>query len=232
MKIQSTLITLLSLLSLTLASSAQTENYIRTKAERDAMSPQEILASIKAGNERFLEGVARPRSFRQEQLATKGGQHPGAVVLSCIDSRAPAEVVFDKGIGEIFNARVAGNVANPDIVGSIEFACANAGAKVVLVIGHSRCGAVNAAIDGVQGGQLTVLLDRVHPAVEASKHQHPGPYASSNESFAQLVTRQNVELTIDQIRRISPTLQELEKKGQIIFQGAVYDLATGAVTFL
>jgi len=196
------------------------------------MSPTEILNSIKAGNHRFVEGDLKPRNFRQEQMATKGGQHPGAVVLSCIDSRAPAEIIFDKGIGEIFNARVAGNVANPDIVGSIEFSCGVAGAKVVLVVGHTRCGAVNSAIDNIQGNNLTILLDRIHPAVEAAKADIEGPYSSSNEEYAHEVTRQNVLLTVQKIRRISPMLQDLEKKGEIIFQGALYDVSTGTVEFI
>ena len=211
---------------------ADSSSYIRTQAERDAMSPQEVLQSFKEGNKRFLTGTQRERDFRKEQMATKGGQHPGSVLLSCIDSRAPAEVLFDKGIGEMFNARLAGNVANPDIVGSMEFTCAVAGAKLILVLGHSSCGAVHGAIDNVELGNLTGLLDRIHPAVVATKEDHAGPYESSNTEFVDAVTKKNVQLTVEKIRRLSPLLREMEENGKIMIVGGVYNLATGEVEFL
>lgn len=211
---------------------ADSSSYIRTEAERDALTPQQVLQSFKDGNERFLSGTQRERDFRKEQMATKGGQHPASVLLSCIDSRAPAEVVFDKGIGEMFNARLAGNVANPDIVGSMEFACAAAGAKLILVVGHSSCGAVHGAIDNVELGNLTGLLDRIHPAVVATKEEHSGPYESSNTAFAEAVTETNVEMTVEKIRRLSPLLREMEENGEIMIVGAIYNLDTGKVDFL
>ncbi len=224
---------LLATILLSSVATAQTTYPIRTRAERDALTPAQVLQSIKDGNDRFVNGAQRPRNFRQEQLATKGGQHPAAVLLSCIDSRAPVEVVFDKGIGEVFNARVAGNVANPDILGSMEFACAVAGSKVVLVLGHSRCGAINGAIDNVEMGNLTGLLDRIRPAVEEVHEEHPKEEVkSSNATFAEAVTRKNVELTVEKIRRLSPLLRDMEKKGQILIQGAIYDVSTGKVEFL
>lgn len=219
------------LLLSTFTASAETTDYIRSKAERDAMSPTQVLQSLKDGNKRFLSGTQKERDFRAEQMATKGGQHPSAVLLSCIDSRAPAEVIFDKGIGEIFNARLAGNVANPDIIGSMEFACAAAGAKVVLVVGHTSCGAVHGAIDNVELGNLTGLLERVHPAIEATKAAHEGPYESQNSSFAAAVTEKNVELTVAKIRRLSPTLRKMEEKGEIMIVGSIYDISTGKVKF-
>jgi carbonic anhydrase len=211
---------------------ADTSSYIRTKAERDAMTPQQVLQSLKDGNKRFLAGSQLERDFRKEQMATKGGQHPGSVLLSCIDSRAPAEVLFDKGIGEMFNCRLAGNVANPDIVGSMEFTCAVAGAKLVLVLGHTSCGAVNGAIDNVELGNLTGLLDRIHPAVVEAKEDHAGPYESSNTSFADAVIKTNVELTVEKIRRLSPLLREMEENGDIMIVGGIYDVSTGEVEFL
>lgn len=224
---------LLATLLLTSTGFAQTGYPIRTKAERDALTPAQVLQSIKDGNERFVTGQQRPRNFRQEQLATKGGQHPAAVLLSCIDSRAPAEVVFDKGIGEIFNARVAGNVANPDILGSIEFACAAAGSKLVLVLGHSSCGAIHGAIDNVEMGNLTGLLERIRPAIQEVHEEHPKEEVkSSNATFAEAVTHKNVKLTVEKIRRLSPLLREMEQKGQILIQGAIYDIRTGKVEFL
>jgi carbonic anhydrase len=226
------LASVIGLLFLALPGLAEPSKYIRSQAERDAMTPNQVLDSIKAGNQRFVKGELTPRNFRNEQMATKGGQHPSAVILSCIDSRAPAEIIFDKGIGEIFNARIAGNVANFDILGSMEFACAVAGAKVVMVVGHTRCGAVNGAIDDVELGNLTGLLQRIHPAVDACKTHQPGPYKASNEEFQKAVTRKNVQLTVEKIRRDSPTLRELEKKGQIVIQGTLYNVATGEVEFL
>ncbi|MBI3930240.1 MAG: carbonic anhydrase [Armatimonadetes bacterium] len=220
------------LLLFALPSSADQDTYVRTREQRDAMTPQQVVQSLKAGNQRFLEGKAGRRNFLAEQRATASGQHPSAVVLSCIDSRAPAEILFDKGIGEIFNARIAGNVANPDLVGSMEFACAVAGAKVVLVLGHTGCGAVNGAIDHVELGNLTGLLERIYPAVQAASARLSGPYSSDNSDFVRAVTRQNVELTIAKIRRISPLLREMEEKGTIAIQGAIYNLDTGRIEFL
>lgn len=230
MKIPKPLLLATLVFSLGLCSLAD-DFYVRTRAERDAMTPQEVVQSIQAGNERFVSGQRRERDFLREQQATATGQHPSAVILACIDSRAPAEMIFDKGIGEIFNARIAGNVLNPDLAGSLEFACAAAGAKAIVVMGHSGCGAVAGAIDGVELGNLTGLLARIQPAVEAVADV-PGPRESSNQEFFEAVTRKNVELTVAEIRSTSPLLRDMEEKGDIVIVGALHDLHTGKVEFL
>lgn len=213
-------------------SPTDSSNDIRSRAERDALTPDQVLSSFRDGNQRFLTGTQKVRNFRAEQLATKGGQHPASVILSCMDSRAPAEVIFDKGIGEMFNARVAGNVANPDMLGSMEYACAAAGAKLILVLGHSRCGAVQGAIDNVEMGSLTGLLERIRPAVEETRVEHGAPHESSNPEFVEAVTRKNVELTVEKIRRLSPLLRSMEENGEIMIVGGIYNVQTGKVEFL
>jgi carbonic anhydrase len=151
------------------------------KERRDKMTPDEILAKLKRGNRNFSKGLMTARNYRNEQKTTAKGQFPAAVILSCIDSRAPAEVIMDLGIGDIFNARVAGNIANEDILGSMEFACKLAGAKVVLVMGHSACGAIKGAIDNAELGNLTGLLAKIKPAVKATKFK--GEQSSKNAAF-------------------------------------------------
>jgi carbonic anhydrase len=201
-----------------------------TKAQRDKMSPAEIIAVMKKGNDRFRSGVRKNRNYLNEQKASASGQYPAAVLLSCIDSRAPAEVIMDLGIGDIFNCRVAGNVANEDILGSMEFACKLAGAKVVLVMGHTACGAIKGAIDSADLGNLTGLLDKIKPAVQATNYS--GERSSKNYSFVDAVARTNVLLMVDNIRKHSPVLAELESKGTIKIAGAMYNLQTAAVDFL
>jgi len=200
-----------------------------SQAERDSMSPEQIIALMKEGNERFRSGVRKNRDYLREQRASAQGQYPAAVLLSCIDSRAPAEVIMDLGIGDIFNCRVAGNVENGDILGSMEFACKVAGAKLVLVMGHTACGAVKGAIDDAQLGNLTGLLSKIKPAVAATSYA--GDRSASNYGFVDAVARKNVELTVANIRRDSPVLAELESKGRIQITGAMYDLGTGMVEF-
>jgi len=200
-----------------------------TKEQRDRMTPAEIIEELKRGNQRFRTGKMTSRDYIKEQRSTASGQYPAAVVLGCIDSRVPAEIVFDVGIGDTFNARVAGNVANDDILGSMEFACAVAGAKVVLVLGHTACGAIKGAIDDVVLGNLTGLLARIKPAIPATKFE--GDKSSKNPAYVDAVARTNVELTIDNIRRRSTALADLEKKGSLKITGAMYDLATGTAEF-
>jgi carbonic anhydrase len=201
-----------------------------TRAQRDKLSPAEIIATMKKGNERFRSGVRKNRNYLNEQKASSSGQYPAAVLLSCIDSRAPAEVIMDLGIGDIFNCRVAGNVANQDILGSMEFACKLAGAKVVLVMGHTACGAIKGAIDNAELGNLTGLLDKIKPAVQATSYS--GERSSKNYSFVDAVARTNVLLTMDNIRKSSAVLAELESQGTIKIAGAMYNLQTAAVDFL
>src|SRR5215813_945802 len=178
-----------------------------TKAERDKMTPEQIIEMMKEGNQRFRRGERKNRNYLAEQKASAKGQYPAAVLLSCIDSRAPAEVIMDLGIGDIFNCRVAGNVENEDILGSMEFACKVAGAKVVLVMGHTACGAVKGAIDNAELGNLTQLLAKIKPAVQATTYN--GERSANNYGFVDAVAHKNVEIT-----------------------GAMYNLETGAVEFM
>lgn len=201
-----------------------------TKTQRDSMTPAQIIEAMKRGNERFRKGERKNRNYLGEQKASASGQYPAAVLLSCIDSRAPAEVIMDLGIGDIFNCRVAGNVENPDILGSMEFACRLAGAKVVLVMGHTACGAVKGAIDNAELGNLTGLLAKIKPAVKATGYT--GERSATNYGFVDAVARKNVELTMADIRRDSHVLAELEAKGAVKIAGAMYNLATGVVEFI
>jgi len=199
------------------------------KAQRDKLTPDEVIELMKKGNERFRLGKESPHDYLTQQKASAKGQYPAAVILSCIDSRAPAETIMDLGIGDTFNARVAGNISNDDILGSMEFACKLAGAKVVLVMGHTACGAIKGAIDNAQLGNLTLLLGKIRPAVAATKYQ--GERSASNYGFVDAVARTNVELTMADIRRRSSVLADLEKSGAIKIVGAMYNLETGAVEF-
>ena len=200
-----------------------------TKAQRDKLTPDQIIELMKKGNKRFRLGKESPHDYLAQQKASTKGQYPAAVILSCIDSRAPAEMIMDLGIGDTFNARVAGNVSNDDILGSMEFACKLAGAKVVLVMGHTRCGAVKGAIDDAQLGNLTGLLGKIRPAVAATKYQ--GERSAGNYGFVDAVARTNVELTMADIRSRSSVLADLEKSGAIKIVGAMYNLETGVVEF-
>ena len=200
-----------------------------TQAQRDAMSPDAVLAMMERGNQRFRRGEQQPRESLAEMRSSAKGQYPAAVILSCIDSRAPAERIMDLGIGDIFNARVAGNVANDDILGSMEFACKLAGAKVALVMGHTACGAIKGAIDNAELGNLTGLLAKIKPAVAATDYS--GLRSAKNPEFVDRVAKKNVELTIAEIRTRSPVLAGLEAQGSLKIVGAMYRLDTGAVEF-
>src|SRR5262245_42542619 len=193
------------------------------------MTPDQVIGLMKQGNERFRKGERKDRNYLSEQKASAKGQYPAAVLLSCIDSRAPAEVIMNLGIGDVFNCRVAGNIENVDILGSMEFACKVAGAKVVLVMGHTACGAIKGAIDNAQLGNLTALLAQIKPAVQATTFA--GERTAKNNAFVDAVARKNVELTIADIRKDSPVLADLEAKGAIKIVGAMYNLETGAVEF-
>lgn len=200
-----------------------------TKEQRDKLTPAEVIEQMKTGNERFRAGKPRHRDLMREAKATAKGQYPAAIVFSCVDSRAPAELILDYGIGDIFSGRVAGNVADEDILGSMEFACKVTGAKVVLVMGHTACGAIKGAIDDVKLGNLTALLAKIRPAVEAT--QYSGERTAKNYAFVDAVARKNVELTIAKIREQSPVLRELESSGSIKIAGSMYNLETGVVDF-
>ncbi|RQS07182.1 carbonic anhydrase [Burkholderia sp. Bp9002] len=201
-----------------------------TKAQRERMTPEQIIDVMKQGNARFQKGERKARNYLREQRASASGQYPAAVLLSCIDSRAPAEVIMDLGIGDIFNCRVAGNIENSDILGSMEFACKLSGAKVVVVMGHTACGAIKGAIADAELGNLTGLLAKIKPAVQAT--QYDGERSATNYAFVDAVARKNVELTLAGIRRDSPVLAELEAGDKIRIVGAMYNLGTGALEFL
>jgi carbonic anhydrase len=201
-----------------------------TKAARDALSPDQVIARVKAGNERFRTGQKQHRDVLVELQKTAGGQWPEAVVLGCIDSRAPAEIVFDQGLGDIFNCRVAGNVESADMLGSMEFATKLSGAKVVVVLGHSACGAVKGAIAEAELGNLTQLLAKIRPAV--AQTTFAGKRTADNPEFVDAVARKSVELTMRRIRKDSAVIADLEKSGAIKVVGCFYDLSTGKIDFL
>jgi len=200
-----------------------------TQAQRDKLTPDDILALMKKGNKRFNSGRREDHNYLAQQRASAAGQYPIAILLTCIDSRAPAETIMDLRIGDIFNSRVAGNVENPDILGSMEFACKLSGAKVVLVMGHTSCGAIKGAIDNAELGNLTGLLAKIKPAVAATTYA--GERTSKNYAFVDAVARKNVEITIADIRKNSPVLAGMESSGAIKIAGAMYSLQTGVVDF-
>lgn len=201
-----------------------------TKSARDALSPDEVIARVKAGNERFRTGKKQHRDILVELQKTAGGQWPEAVVLGCIDSRAPAEIIFDQGLGDIFNCRVAGNVESADMLGSIEFATKLSGAKVVVVLGHSACGAVKGAIADAELGNLTQLLAKIRPAIGQTTYS--GKRTADNPQFVDAVARTSVELTMARLRKGSTVIAELEKSGAIKIVACFYDLSTGRIDFL
>lgn len=216
-----------------LASLASTEpvyGQALTKEERDKLTPDQVIDEMKAGNERFRSRKPQVHDYVAQKQATAAGQYPAAVILSCIDSRAPAEIIFDARIGDLFNARIAGNIANDDLLGSLEFACAAAGAKVILVMGHTACGAVKGAIDGVELGYLTGLLNKIKPAVAATAYS--GERSSKNGAFVDAVAKSNVLQTLGNIRARSNLLSGLEKDGKVRMVGSMYHLVGGRVEFL
>lgn len=204
----------------------------QTKASQDAITPAKALELLKEGNHRFTakQQVKRDLNLQVEQTST--GQFPFATVLSCIDSRVPAELVFDQGIGDIFSVRIAGNFVNEDILGSMEFACKLAGTKLIVVLGHTACGAVKGACDHARLGNLTALINKIEPAVDAVNEPHDQSLRnSSNIEFVNRVAEKNVDMTISEIRSSSPVLNEMEKNGEIKIVGGMYDISSGLVSF-
>jgi carbonic anhydrase len=201
-----------------------------TKEAQQAMTPAAALAELRAGNARFVSGHPLHRDMPADVRATASGQYPFAVVLSCLDSRQPIEIVLDQGIGDIFSARVAGNVLNDDILGSMEFGCKVSGAKLIAVIGHSNCGAIKGAIDDVELGSLTGLLVKIKPAMEAVP-ANGSPRTSKNYAFVDEVSEANVRLVMRQIRERSSVLRGMLDRGEIGLVGGMYDLSTGQVRF-
>jgi carbonic anhydrase len=204
---------------------------VLTQEEQESLTPEEVSQLLRAGNQRFVSGTLTSRDHSAQVRDAAGGQFPKAIILSCVDSRIPVEDVFDLGIGDIFVARVAGNFENVDILGSMEFATKVSGAKIILVLGHEDCGAVKAAIDQAQLGNITAMLENIEPAVEALS-SYKGDQTSANPEFVHLVTEKNVRLSMNDIRERSPILKGMEAQGQIKIVGALYDMKTGTVEFL
>ncbi|MDY8138772.1 carbonic anhydrase family protein [Aquimarina sp. 2201CG5-10] len=203
-----------------------------TKETQAAITPQTALQMLKEGNQRFQQKHMADRDLLDQVSDTKGGQFPFATVLGCIDSRVSAELVFDQGIGDIFSARVAGNFVNEDILGSMEFACKLAGTKLVVVLGHTACGAVKGACDDAQLGNLTALISKIKPAVAAvTEPTDASERTSKNIDFVNEVAVKNVEMTIDNIRNQSEVLKDMEANGEIMIIGGMYDINDGSVKF-
>ncbi len=203
-----------------------------TKETQAAITPLGAIEILKEGNRRFVKNQKADRDLLEQVTDTATGQYPFATILSCIDSRVSAELIFDQGVGDIFSARVAGNIVNEDLLGSMEFACKLAGTKLILVLGHTSCGAVKGAVDNAQLGNLTVLLSKIQPAVNAvSEPAEAELRTSQNSTFVDEVARTNVGLTIDNIRKDSPVLKEMEDQGEIRIIGGMYDINSGEVHF-
>ena len=213
------------------ANAAHHEAVTQTKDTQAATTPEKALQLLKDGNARFVQGKMLKRDYMQQVKATGGGQFPFAAIVGCIDSRGSNELIFDQGIGDIFSARVAGNFVNDDMLGSLEFACAAAGAKLILVVGHTECGAVKGACDDVVLGNLTQTLANIKPAV-AAVSGHDSDRSSGNPKFVQAVADKNVVLTLARIRERSSILRDMADKGDIGIKGAMYDVHTGKVTFI
>lgn len=203
-----------------------------TKETQATMTPQKSLQFLKEGNQRFQNNLKANRNLLEQVNDTSDGQFPFATILSCIDSRVSAELIFDQGLGDIFSVRIAGNFVNEDILGSMEFACKLAGTKLIVVLGHTSCGAVKGACDDAKLGNLTGMLAKIKPAVESvSEPKDKTKRNSQNLDFVDAVAEKNVALTIDKIRNLSPILKEMEEKNEIDIVGGMYDINTGAVTF-
>ena len=202
-----------------------------TSEKQSNLTPDEIIQGMKDGNERFINNNLTPIDYKAQVQATAGGQYPEAVIISCIDSRVPVEQIFDKGVGDVFVARVAGNFVNEDILGSTEFGTAVAGSKVVIVMGHKSCGAVKAAIDDVEMGNITAMLSKIKPAVEMTS-DFDGEQTVDNDEYVTEVVKNNVRHTLAEMREKSPIIADLERNGDVVIAGAFYDLETGEVTFL
>lgn len=204
--------------------------YTHSKETQSNLTPQDAISILKEGNERFINNLKANRNLLQQVNETSAGQFPFATILSCIDSRTSAELIFDQGLGDIFSIRIAGNVLNDDILGSMEFATKVVGTKVIVVLGHTKCGAIVGACNHVELGNLTALLQKIQPAIE-SEVSITENRSGTNVEFVNKVTDIHVKLTIDRIRRESPVVAELEQQGAIKIIGGLYDVETGQVSF-
>ena len=201
----------------------------QTKETQAKLTPNKAKEILLDGNKRFVNNQKLNRNLLQQVNETSGGQYPFAIVLSCIDSRTSTELIFDQGLGDIFSARIAGNIVNEDILGSMEFACKVAGSKLIVVLGHTRCGAVKGACDQVQLGNLSALINKIKPSVDAI--QYEGERSSKNEEFVELVAEDNVSRMIKEIPQQSPLLKEMIDNGEIGIVGGMYNVETGVVEF-
>lgn len=204
--------------------------HTHSKETQNKLSPATALQILKEGNERFINNLKANRNLLQQVNETSDGQYPFATILSCIDSRTSAELIFDQGLGDIFSIRIAGNILNEDILGSMEFATKVIGTKIIVVLGHTKCGAIVGACNHVEMGNLTALLKKIEPAIEAEKNTQ-ADRTGSNFTFVNNVTKLNVGLTIERIRKESEIISQLESSGQIAIIGGLYDVDNGAVTW-
>ena len=201
-----------------------------TKEIQSTITPSMALELLEEGNKRFVNNLKVNRNLLQQANETSDGQHPFAVILSCIDSRTSAELIFDQGLGDIFSVRIAGNIINEDILGSMEFACKVAGSKIIVVLGHTKCGAIKGACDHVEMGNLTALLSKIRPAVDDEIETNENRN-SSNSTFVENVARINVQRTVRSVIERSPILKDMIKKGEIGIVGGTHDITNGQVTF-
>jgi carbonic anhydrase len=207
--------------------------HVHNRKTQQALTPSDARELLNAGNARFRDNLETSRNLLQQVNETRDGQWPFAAILGCIDSRTSPELIFDQGIGDIFSVRIAGNVVNDDILGSLEFACGVAGAKLVVVLGHSQCGAIKGACDGVELGHLSGLLEKIRPAIEAvAEPLQSGSPGSDDASFVDAVTEANVRRVVALVPECSDVLRDLLQSGAIDVVGALYDVGTGAVRFL
>jgi len=214
----------------TQAISAPKETATQTRETQAALRPADVLQRLRDGNARFVAGLSLERDYPVQVKQTAQGQHPLASVLACIDSRSAPEIVFDQGIGDLFSARIAGNFVDDDILGSLEYASKVAGSKLIVVLGHTDCGAIKGACDDVKFGNLTTTLSHLRPAVDAVTNV-PGPRSSKNPDFVRAVTEMNVKLTMEAIRKRSSILDGMITRGEVGLVGGIYDVATGIVTW-
>jgi len=203
---------------------------VHTQETQASLTPQKALQILKEGNNRFINNLKANRNLLEQAGYTADGQFPFAVILSCIDSRTSAELIFDQGLGDVFSVRIAGNIINEDILGSMEFACKVAGSKVIVVLGHTKCGAIKGACDHIEMGNLTALLSKIQPAIYDEKTETENR-SSKNAEFVEKVATINVKRTVEGIMQRSPILKEMIEKGEIGIVGGIHDIATGEVTF-
>lgn len=212
-------------------SSSKSIETVYTAAQQQALTPDMVLQNLKAGNNRFVQNKMLHRNLIMQAHAAANGQYPEAAIISCVDSRIPVEQVFDAGIGDMFVGRVAGNFVNTDLLGSLEFACKVSGAKLIVVLGHSSCGAVKSAIDQVKMGNITAMLSNIQPAIALSQN-FQSDKSSNNDAYIDVVAKNNVLHTIEVIKKESPVLNEMLHNGSLKIVGAFYDLKTGMISFM